>query len=227
MIAAMVENMVEVLEYQNYIVFVGTYVNDPATIDEVERMAQALPRRCTAWRCRTRARRRKADCLNFVVADDLRRTSGRTGIEFAGVVLHDSEDVLHPLELKFFNYLLPRKDMIQLPVASLEREWYELVAGTYMDEFAESHAKEMVVRESVVGHGAFGRRGHLLLAQGAGGAGGPHAQQAVQHRQPDRRLRRRHAPVAARHAVDLRRVPGHLPGAPHRLVRSGKRRASC
>ena len=36
-------------------------------------------------------------------------------------------------------------------VASLEREWYELVAGTYMDEFAESHAKEMVVRESVSG----------------------------------------------------------------------------
>ena len=33
------------------------------------------------------------------------------------MVLHDSEDVLHPLELKFFNYLLPRKDMIQLPVA--------------------------------------------------------------------------------------------------------------
>jgi adsorption protein B len=59
--------------------------------------------------------------------------------------------VLHPLELKFFNYLLPRKDMIQLPVASLERDWYELVAGTYMDEFAESHAKEMVVRESVSG----------------------------------------------------------------------------
>ena len=55
------------------------------------------------------------------------------------------------MELKFFNYLLPRKDMIQLPVASLEREWYELVAGTYMDEFAESHAKEMVVRESVSG----------------------------------------------------------------------------
>lgn len=36
--------------------------------------------------------------------------------------------------------------MIQLTVASLEREWYELIAGTYMDEFAESHAKDMTVR---------------------------------------------------------------------------------
>jgi adsorption protein B len=68
---------------------------------------------------------------------------------FAGVVMHDSEDVLHPLELRLFNYLLPRKDMIQLPVVSLERNWYEWVAGTYMDEFAEWHGKDLVVRESL------------------------------------------------------------------------------
>lgn len=148
-IAAMIENMVEVLEYQNYVVFVGTYVNDAKTIEEVERM-------------RTRYKQLyrvevphagptcKADCLNFVV-EAIFAYEKEKGVEFAGVVLHDSEDVLHPLELKFFNYLLPRKDMIQLPVASMEREWYELVAGTYMDEFAESHAKDMVVRESVAG----------------------------------------------------------------------------
>jgi adsorption protein B len=41
--------------------------------------------------------------------------------------------------------------MIQLPVASLERGLGEFVAGTYMDEFAESHGKEMMVRESVAG----------------------------------------------------------------------------
>ncbi len=63
--------------------------------------------------------------------------------------MHDSEDVLHPLELKFFNYLLPRIDFIQLPVTSLERNWWELVAGTYMDEFAEWHTKDLVVRESM------------------------------------------------------------------------------
>jgi adsorption protein B len=45
--------------------------------------------------------------------------------------------------------LLPRKDMIQLPVVSLERNWYEWVAGTYMDEFAEWHGKDLVVRESM------------------------------------------------------------------------------
>ena len=148
-IAAMVQNMVEVLDYQNYVVFVGTYVNDPATIEEVERMRKRY-RQVRRVEVPHPGPTSKADCLNFVV-EEIFNYEREVGIEFAGVVLHDSEDVLHPMELKFFNYLLPRKDMIQLPVASLEREWYELVAGTYMDEFAESHAKEMVVRESVSG----------------------------------------------------------------------------
>ncbi|WP_206950667.1 glycosyl transferase family protein [Trinickia acidisoli] len=148
-IAAMLEDMVRVLDYRRYIVFVGTYRNDARTIEEVERM-----------RRRYRQLRRvevphdgptcKADCLNWVIQAIFKHES-EAGIEFAGVVLHDSEDVLHPLELKFFNYLLPRKDMIQLPVASLERHWFELVAGTYMDEFAEWHAKDLVVRESLAG----------------------------------------------------------------------------
>ncbi len=148
-IAAMVQNMVEVLSYQNYVVFVGTYVNDPETIEEVERMKKRY-RQVRRVEVPHPGPTSKADCLNFVV-EEIFNYERESGIEFAGVVLHDSEDVLHPMELKFFNYLLPRKDMIQLPVASLEREWYELVAGTYMDEFAESHAKEMVVRESVSG----------------------------------------------------------------------------
>jgi adsorption protein B len=148
-IAAMLQNMIEVLEYRNYRVFIGTYPNDQATIDEVERMVKRFPQ-VQRVQVPHPGPTCKADCLNSVVAAIFEHEQEK-GVEFAGVVLHDSEDVLHPLELKFFNYLLPRKDMIQLPVASLEREWYELVAGTYMDEFAESHAKEMVVRESVSG----------------------------------------------------------------------------
>jgi bacteriophage N4 adsorption protein B len=148
-IAAMIEDMVRVLDYRNYVVFVGTYCNDDRTIAEVERM-----------RRRYRQLRRvevphdgptcKADCLNWVI-QAIFRYEREAALEFAGVVLHDSEDVLHPVELKFFNYLLPRKDMIQLPVASIERNWYEMVAGTYMDEFAEWHAKDLVVRESLAG----------------------------------------------------------------------------
>lgn len=148
-IAQMIESMVATLEYKNYVIFVGTYCNDPATAAEVDRM-----------RRRYKQLRRvdvpnpgptcKADCLNWVV-QAIFLYEQQNDVIFAGTVLHDSEDVLHPLELKFFNYLLPRKDMIQLPVLSLERQWYELVAGTYMDEFAEAHGKDMLVREAVSG----------------------------------------------------------------------------
>ncbi|MDB5750412.1 MAG: glycosyl transferase family protein [Ramlibacter sp.] len=148
-IASMVENLMQVLDYQQYVVFIGTYVNDAATVAEVERMCRRY-RRLRRVEVPHPGPTCKADCLNHVV-DAIFAHEQLTGTSFAGVVLHDSEDVLHPLELKFFNYLLPRKDMIQLPVASLERRLGELVAGTYMDEFAESHGKEMLVRESVAG----------------------------------------------------------------------------
>jgi adsorption protein B len=149
-IAAMVENMVQVLDYKQYVVFVGTYCNDKETIDEVERIRRRYRKQVHRVEVPHPGPTCKADCLNTVV-ETILAYEQRTGIRFAGVVLHDSEDVLHPLELKFYNYLLPRKDMIQLPVASLERRLNEWVAGTYMDEFAESHGKEMVVRESVAG----------------------------------------------------------------------------
>lgn len=148
-IAQMIESMVATLAYKNYVIFVGTYCNDPATAAEVDRM-----------RRRYKQLRRvdvpnpgptcKADCLNWVV-QAIFLYEQQNDMAFAGTVLHDSEDVLHPLELTFFNYLLPRMDMVQLPVLSLERKWYELVAGTYMDEFAEAHGKDMLVREAVSG----------------------------------------------------------------------------
>nr|WP_277420129.1 glycosyl transferase family protein [Xanthomonas sp.] len=148
-IAQMVENMIDVLDYHDYVVFVGTYPNDAQTIAEVERMRRRY-KRMRRVEVPHDGPTSKADCLNWLILS-IFEYEKRNGIEFAGVVLHDSEDVLHPLELRFFNYLLPRKDMIQLPVTSLDREWYELVAGVYMDEFAEWHAKDLVVRESVSG----------------------------------------------------------------------------
>ncbi|MBE9608265.1 glycosyl transferase family protein [Chitinilyticum piscinae] len=148
-IAQMVENMMSVLDYRRYVVFVGTYCNDQATIDEVERVRRHF-RHLLRVEVPNPGPTCKADCLNWII-QAIFKYEQDNGIEFAGIVMHDAEDVLHPLELKFFNYLLPRKDMIQLPVTSLERDWFELVAGTYMDEFAEWHGKDLVVRESLSG----------------------------------------------------------------------------
>ncbi|BDU68789.1 bacteriophage N4 adsorption protein B [Geothrix oryzae] len=148
-IASMIENTNANMKYCNYLIFVGTYVNDSETQTEVDRMAR-----------RYRNVRRvdvphpgptcKADCLNFLIQAVFRHEE-QTGRPFSGVVIHDSEDVIHPLELKVFNHFIDRMDLIQLPVLSLEREWYQLVAGTYQDDFAECHSKDMVVRESLTG----------------------------------------------------------------------------
>ena len=146
-IAAMLENMARTLEYRNYRVFVGTYPNDERTIAEVERLRQYYPHLVRVEvphdgpTC-------KADCLNAIY-QEVEAQEERQSEIYAGIVIHDSEDVLHPLELKYYNYLLPRIDFIQLPVISLERNATEWIAGTYMDEFAEWHGKDLVVRESL------------------------------------------------------------------------------
>ena len=66
-IAAMVQNMVEVLEYRNYRVFIGTYPNDQPTIDEVEKMARRYPQ-VQRVEVPHPGPTSKADCLNAVVA---------------------------------------------------------------------------------------------------------------------------------------------------------------
>jgi adsorption protein B len=145
-IEQMIENAVSTFEYSNFRIFCGTYPNDPDTRAVVDRIALRF-RQLVHVHVPHDGPTCKADCLNWIIQAILSHEE-RHAIEFAGVVVHDSEDVVHPLELKLFNYLLPRKDLIQLPVMSLERRWNEWVAGVYVDDFAEWHSKDLVVRES-------------------------------------------------------------------------------
>jgi adsorption protein B len=65
------------------------------------------------------------------------------------VVLHDAEDVVHPLEFRIFDGLIDRAGVIQLPVLPLPDPHSRWVSGHYCDEFAEAHIKELVVREAI------------------------------------------------------------------------------
>ncbi len=149
-IAKMVENTLATLDYDNYVIFIGTYQNDAETTAEADRMARRYPKLVQRATVLNDGPTCKADCLNWIV-QSIALYEERNNMRFAGVIMHDSEDVIHPLELHLYNYLIDRKDLIQLPVLSLEREWYEFVAGTYLDDFSEWHCKEMVVRESLTG----------------------------------------------------------------------------
>src|SRR5688572_2208202 len=174
-IAAMVENTTATLNYSAYRIFCGVYRNDPATAGEVDRMALRFPGRVVRVDVPHDGPTCKADCLNHI-ARRVFAEEQASGVQFAGVVLHDSEDVIHPLELKLFNVLVPGRDLVQLPVFSLERRALQLVAGTYMDDFAESHGKDILVREAlthtVPGAGVaicYSRRAMSALRQASAG----------------------------------------------------------
>lgn len=142
----MINNTIGTLNYSNYIIFVGTYPNDDATRKEVERLQEHHDNiRCIV--CRDSGPTSKADCLNWIYKGILEYERANK-VEFPIFVLEDAEDIIHPLTLKLFNYLIPRKDMVQLPVVPFEPDhWYHFTRGHYLDEFAENHHKNMVIRE--------------------------------------------------------------------------------
>jgi adsorption protein B len=144
-IASMLRATVSRLEYSNYRIFVGHYRNDPATAAAI---ASVDDPRIEPVLVHRDGPTTKADCLNHLY-DALLAYELDADRPAAAVVLHDAEDVVHPLELAVFNALVDRAGVIQLPVQPFPDPRSRLVAGHYCDEFAEAHAKELVVREAV------------------------------------------------------------------------------
>lgn len=128
----------------NYRIYVGTYPNDLKTIVRVADVA-LTDRRVKLVVGPARGPSTKADCLNAMWRALLRDEAA--GDRFAAVVLHDAEDLVHPLELPLFATWLRDHDAVQLPVRPLADARSPLVAGHYLDEFAESHGKNLIVRE--------------------------------------------------------------------------------
>jgi adsorption protein B len=144
-IRRMLENTLRTLEYSNYHVFVGTYRNDPDTAREVDSICGSFPN-VHRTVCPKDGPTNKADCLNWIY-QGIRLFEKQNEIAFEIFLMEDCEDIVHPLSLKLFNRLIPRKDMVQLPVFPLETRWYNFTSGHYIDEFAENHSKDLWVRE--------------------------------------------------------------------------------
>jgi adsorption protein B len=53
--------------------------------------------------------------------------------------------------LKYLNHAVTQSDLVQLPVLSLPRKWNEFVAGCYLDDFSETHQKDVPVRARLTG----------------------------------------------------------------------------
>lgn len=137
------------IDYENYQIFVGTYPNDAETQADVDAVCRHYPNVHKVV-CARPGPTSKADCLNNVI-DAILRFENDAKIQFAGFILHDAEDVISPMELRLFNYLLPAKDLIQIPVYPYAPQWNGFTAGHYVDEFAENHGKDVIVREALTG----------------------------------------------------------------------------
>jgi adsorption protein B len=144
-IASMLRSALRRIDYPSFIIFVGHYRNDPATAAAI---ASVHDPRVHPVLLDIDGPTTKADCLNHLY-DALIAFETDTGRTAKAVVLHDSEDVVHPLELALFDRLIERAGVIQLPVLPLTDPASPWIAGHYCDEFAEAHAKEMVVREAI------------------------------------------------------------------------------
>jgi adsorption protein B len=149
-IAHMVENTLATLDYHNYMIFIGCYPNDVETTAQVDHMVRRHPNRVRRAAVPHNGPTCKADCLNWILRE-IADHEADAGLQFAGVILHDCEDVIHPLEFKYFNDALDTSDLIQMPVMSLELPWHAFVAGTYLDDFSEVHQKDLTVREGLTG----------------------------------------------------------------------------
>jgi adsorption protein B len=148
-IGHMAELAATTLDYENYHIFVGTYPNDPDTQRDVDEVSARFPNVHKVV-CARPGPTSKADCLNNVL-DAILQFEQRARLTFAGFILHDAEDVVSELELRLFNYLVERKDLIQIPVYPFERQWNNFTSLHYLDEFAELHGKDVPMREALAG----------------------------------------------------------------------------
>ena len=135
------------IDHPDYCIYVGLYPNDRDTQRAVAAIAAAEPR-CRIVIGGRAGPTTKADNLN-VLWRALLRDEAAEGWRARAVVLHDAEDLVHPLELRLFDAVIGRADAVQLPVLPVPDAASRLVAGHYCDEFAEAHGKSLPVRQAL------------------------------------------------------------------------------
>lgn len=136
------------LKYKNYRIFVGVYPNDQKTIDVVSNIS-AHDSRIKMVINPQDGPTTKADNLNVLYAaiTDFEKQFG----EFEILLVHDAEDFIHPRSLKLYNFLIGYKGYhgIQIPVVPIKSQLGNTIHRTYCDAFAETHTKDMIIRQEM------------------------------------------------------------------------------
>lgn len=136
------------LKYLNYTVFIGVYPNDEKTW-AVARALEAQFQRVQVIVNPKHGPTSKGQLLNVMTDHLVQYNSQFPENAYDLLLLQDSEDIIHPLSLQVFNQASQKADFIQIPVFSFSRRWQEMIGSTYMDEFSESHTKDLLVRQKL------------------------------------------------------------------------------
>lgn len=140
----MVEGNLARIQIPQVSLCLGVYPNDTGTLRVAEELGRKYPERVKVIVNRLPGPTSKGQMLNEMFAQVF---ASDDAPEL--VVLHDSEDVIDPRSFPVYAAYAQENDFIQAPVFSLNRGKNALVASTYMDEFAERHTREMIVRDAV------------------------------------------------------------------------------
>lgn len=132
------------VDYKNFDFFLGVYPNDTETWQAATQLSKMNSNVFVVVNT-AQGPTTKGQMLNEIFQQIL-KSEVASGIEYDLFILHDSEDILHPLSLSLINSEAENFDFIQIPVLSLPVQNSKFVAGTYIDEFSESHGKELCVR---------------------------------------------------------------------------------
>jgi bacteriophage N4 adsorption protein B len=127
--------------------FVGWYINDTATGRAIAGIA-AHDARVVPVIIPHDGPTTKADCLNHLWVAAGQYAQERQQV-WAAYLLHDAEDLVSANELDMVRHMIVHrgKALVQFPVTPVPVPGSPFISGHYLDEFAESHGKDMVVRE--------------------------------------------------------------------------------
>lgn len=151
---AMVRTNLKRLQYENFHWFIGVYPNDEKTLKIALEMENLFPEKITVVVNNLPGPTSKAQCLNRilqVMTDGIHRAEENNETPWIPrfIAIHDAEDVIHPLSFKAINAQDADMDFIQVPIFSLPVPTSQWVAGTYLDEFADIHLREIPVRQKL------------------------------------------------------------------------------
>jgi bacteriophage N4 adsorption protein B len=146
-IGAMITHTLRAWAQDELRLYIGCYCNDLATLSAAMDAAGSDPRVRIVIHG-AEGPTTKADCLNRLY-EALSADEARSGVQFRSVVIQDAEDMVHPAGLLAIDRALEHADYVQLPVRPELQPQSRWIAGHYADEFAEAHAKDLVVRDSL------------------------------------------------------------------------------